>query len=72
MRRVLQMTFKKTDDRLARINVNDSRLDLTPQDVKTAMENMIDQNIFKVGGAEFAAVEEAKVIVTQEEVLDLQ
>ena len=65
------MSFKKTDDKIAKIIIPDPREDLTPSEVKGAMETIVDENVFSVGGGEFAELYGAKIIRTEEEVLDL-
>ncbi|NLM04709.1 MAG: DUF2922 domain-containing protein [Clostridiales bacterium] len=72
MKRVLEMNFKRTDDKIAKLSVINAREDLTGEEVKTAMENILGANIFLIGGAELAEIHEAKIIRTEEEVLELE
>lgn len=65
------MTFVKTDGKTAKISVPDIREDVTATEVKTAMEAIIDENVFNVGGVEFIGIHEAKIIRTEEETLEL-
>jgi len=71
LKRTLEMIFKKTDDKTAKLTVADPREDLTGDQVKTAMENIISQNIFLISGTELSAVHEAKIITVDEELLEL-
>ena len=71
MKRVLEMTFKKTDDKTAKLTIVNAREDLTAAEVKTAMEAIVSDNIFIVGGGEFEEIHGAKIIRTEEEELQL-
>ena len=70
--RVLELSFMKADGKTATISIANAREDLTPQEVKTVMDGIIAKNIFAPGGIDFTEAEGAKVIITQEEVLDLE
>jgi len=69
--RVLELSFKKEDGKTATLTVANAREDLTPTEVKAVMDGIIAKNIFAPGGIDFTEVEGAKVIVTQEDVLEL-
>lgn len=71
MKRTLEMTFKKTDDKTAKLTVANAREELSSQEVKTAMENILNENVFLIGGAELSVIHEAKIIKTEEEILEL-
>ncbi len=70
--RVLELSFKKEDGKMATISVANAREDLTPAEVKAVMEGIIAKNIFAPGGVDLAVAEGAKVVITQEEELDLE
>lgn len=71
MKRVLEMTFKKSDDKTAKLTVVNAKEDLTAAEVKAAMETIVDENVFAVGGADFVEGSSAKIIKTEEEELEL-
>lgn len=70
--RVLELSFKKEDGKTATLTVANAREDLTPAEVKTVMDGIIAKNIFAPGGIDLTEAQGAKVIITQEEVLDLE
>ncbi len=69
--RVLELSFKKEDGKGAKIVVANAREDITSEEVKTVMEGIISKNIFAPSGMDLAQVEGAKVIITQEQDLNL-
>ncbi|SDJ90714.1 DUF2922 domain-containing protein [Natronincola ferrireducens] len=71
MKKVLEMTFKKEDDKLTKVMIVNARGDLTPAEVKAAMLNIINESVFSIGGAGLSDIHSAKVITTQEEEFDL-
>ena len=69
--RVLELSFIKEDGKTAKITIANAREDLTPVEVKTVMENIVSKDIFAPGGLGLVEVDNAKVVITQEEELDL-
>ena len=67
----LVMTFKTTDDKKVSISVDNPREDLSEDEIKTAMELIIDKNIFAPNGADLAALVSAKVVQTDTTNYDL-
>ena len=67
----LVMTFKTTEDKKVSISVDNPREDLSEEEIKTAMELIIDKNIFAPGGADLAALVSAKVVQTDTTNYDL-
>ena len=67
----LVMTFKTTDDKKVSISVDNPREDLSEDEIKTAMELIIDKNIFSPNGADLAALVSAKVVQTDTTNYDL-
>ena len=65
------MTFKTTDDKKVSISVDNPREDLSEEEIKTAMELIIDKNIFSPNGADLAALVSAKVVQTDTTNYDL-
>ena len=67
----LVMTFKTTDDKKVSISVDNPREDLSENEIKSAMELIIDKNIFAPNGADLAALVSAKVVQTDTTNYDL-
>lgn len=67
----LVMTFKTTDDKKVSLTVDNPREDLSEEEVKTAMELIIEKNIFAPGGADLASLVSAKVVQTDTTNYDL-
>ena len=72
LNRKLVMTFKTTDDKKISLTVDNPREDLTDEEVKTAMELIIEKNIFAPGGADLASLVSAKVVQTDTTNYDLE
>lgn len=68
----LVMTFKTTDDKKISLTVDNPREDLSEEEVKTAMELIIEKNIFAPGGADLASLVSAKVVQTDTTNYDLE
>ena len=66
------MTFKTTDDKKVSLTVDNPREDLSEEEVKTAMELIIEKNIFAPGGADLASLVSAKVVQTDTTNYDLE
>ena len=67
----LVMTFKTTDDKKVSISVDNPREDLSENEIKSAMELIIDKSIFSPNGEELAALFSAKVVQTDTTNYDL-
>ena len=67
----LVMTFKTTDDKKVSISVDNPREDLSENEIKSAMELIIDKSIFSPNGEEIAALVSAKVVQTDTTNYDL-
>lgn len=72
LNRKLVMTFKTTDDKKVSLTVDNPREDLSEEEVKTAMELIIEKNIFAPGGADLASLVSAKVVQTDTTNYDLE
>ena len=68
----LVMTFKTTDDKKVSLTVDNPREDLSEEEVKTAIELIIEKNIFAPGGADLASLVSAKVVQTDTTNYDLE
>lgn len=69
MERVLQLVFKKSDDNQKIISVNDPREDVTAEEAHTAMQDLIDSDVFNAEGIGLAEIVEARVKTTEVVVL---
>ena len=68
----LVMTFKTTDDKKVSLSVDDPREDITESEIKSAMDLVVDKNIFAPNGADIVSIVEAKVVVTDTTPYDLE
>lgn len=68
--KVLEMIFKTGAGRSFRLTFDDPREDLTPAEVRSAMELVISKNVFAVEG-DVTAIDKAQIVTTQNEVLPL-
>lgn len=60
----LEMEFLNALNRKYTISIDDPKLDLTPEDVETAMEAIITENVFVVSEADLAEIVEARIVTT--------
>ena len=67
----LIMTFKSSDDKKISISVDNPREDLTENEIKEAMNTIIDKNIFSPNGASLVSSISAKVVETDTTNYDL-
>ena len=72
LKKKLVMTFKSSDDKKISLTVDNPREDLNEEEVKTAMELIIEKNIFAPGGADLASLVSAKVVQTDTTNYDLE
>ena len=68
----LVMTFKTDDDKKISLSVDDPREDVSEAEIKSAMDLVVDKNIFAPGGADIVEAIEAKVVVTDTTSYDLE
>ncbi len=54
-----------------KISVDDADENLTDESVKTAMEEIIDKNIFATAGGDLVAIHGARIVDTQIQELDV-
>jgi len=62
----LEMNFINSEGSRTRLSMNDAREDLSGADVKSAMDTIIDQNVF-----DFAQAQSARLVRTTYEDIDL-
>ena len=67
----LVMTFKSSDDKKVSISVDDPRENLTKNEIKEAMDTIIEKNIFSPNGASLVESVSAKVVLTDTTDYDL-
>ncbi len=67
----LIMTFKSSDDKKVSISVDNPREDLTENEIKEAMDTIIEKNIFSPNGASLVSSISAKVVETDTTNYDL-
>lgn len=67
----LVMSFKTDSDNICSISIENSRTDVTEEEIKSAMDLIISKNIFAVKRAEFVTAVGAKIIETKTDDYDL-
>ena len=67
----LVMTFKTNDDRKVSLSVDNPREDITENEIKSAMDLVVEKNIFAPNGSDIVATVEAKIVVTDTTEYDL-
>lgn len=70
MTNVLEMIFKTAEDRTYRLTLNDPKADLTGEQVRTAMDLIVSNDIFDIGGGLVEAVS-AAIISTEKMPIDI-
>jgi hypothetical protein len=60
----LEMIFKNQLGRTAKISVDNARDDLTELEVQTAMQTIIDKNVFETSSGELVAIDSARIVAT--------
>lgn len=69
MSTTLQMIFRNEEGRNVTISVVDPRDDLEPAEVETAMENILQRNIFSSAGGDISSLNKAQLVSREVEVL---
>lgn len=67
----LVMTFKNEVDKEVTISIDDPKDDITEQQIKAAMDLIVEKGIFKKGNYALTAVVDAKIVNTQTTEYDL-
>ena len=67
----LIMTFKSSDDKKVSISVDNPREDLTENEIKEAMDTIIEKNRFSPNGGSLVSAVSAKVVQTDTTDYDL-
>jgi hypothetical protein len=58
----LQLVFGNADGRTTSITVQEPKIDLTPAEVQSAMQTIIDKNVFASTGGALVTISAARVI----------
>lgn len=61
----LELIFQNVDGARASISVQDPKDDLTENDVRMAMQTVIDKNIFTTSGGDLARIMGARIVTTE-------
>lgn len=69
--RKLVMSFKTTADKTVSMSLDNPKVDLTKEEIKTTMSLILDKNIFAVDGKDYDSLVSAKVIETDTTVYEL-
>ena len=67
----LVMTFKTDYDRNVSISVDNPKPSLSEGTIKTAMQTIVDENIFAPAGEQLVSLVEAKIVVTNTDEYEL-
>ena len=67
----LVMTFKSSDDKKVSITVDNAREDLEENEIKEAMDTIIEKDIFSPNGGSLVSIVCAKVVQTDTTDYDL-
>lgn len=71
MAKKLELVFKNASDKSVKITVDDVRENITPAEVKTAMESIVAKNVFTSTGGDLVGVQGARIIDTNIQELEL-
>lgn len=71
IRRRLAMKFKVSNGKNLTISLDQPKEEIKEQEIKDAMDLIVEKNIFAVGGLDIVSTSEAKIITTDETVHDL-
>jgi len=66
----LEMIFKNSAGKTARLSVQEPKSDLTPEEVKAVMYNIVEKNIFDTTGGDMLEAVSARIITR--EVVELE
>ena len=65
----LEMEFLSAINKKYIISIDEPKFDITQEEVRTAMESIISDNVFEVSMADLAEVVEARIVTTTVEKL---
>ena len=61
----LEMIFRNSAGKTARLSVQEPKEDLTPEEVKTVMNNIVAKNIFDTTGGDMLEAVSARIITRE-------
>ena len=67
----LQMIFKNLEDRKVTLSVDNPRNDLTGEEVRSTMDNIIETNVFDSNGGDLTTPVGARVVRTTIEEIEI-
>ena len=67
----LLMTFLTQSGRTVSLYITDPKSNITESEIKTAMELIIEKNIFEPNGEDIVSAKEAKIVQTETTEFDL-
>ena len=67
----LVMTFEKADGEKVNLTINDPRSDISESDIQSAMNLIVEKNIFAPGDFDIVAPLSAKIVQTETTEYDL-
>ena len=67
----LVMSFLTSEDKKVSLTVDNAREDINETEIKSAMDLVVEKNIFAPNGSDIVATVEAKVVVTDTTEYDL-
>lgn len=62
MAKTLQLYFSTTEDKKVTLTVDAPRADLAEEEVKAAMQTIIDADVFEIEAASFGSIIGAKIV----------
>lgn len=71
MARKLEMVFKDITGKTMKISVDNADENITDEAVRTAMEEIINKNIFATAGGDLVAIHGARIVDTEIQELDV-
>lgn len=63
----LEMIFKNQMGKTTKMSIDNAKEDLTKEKVQTAMQEVIDKNIFETSSGELTEVDSARIVTTDVE-----
>ncbi len=72
MARKLELIFKNEEDKSVKLTIDNAIDDIEASEVKAAMDEIIDKNVFLSKGGELVGIAGARVVDTTIQVLDLE
>lgn len=71
MTRKLELIFKNAANKTAKITIDEAREDIESNEIKEAMEDIIEKDVFTSNGGALVAIHGARVVETEIQEFDL-